>query len=85
MDVRQKKKTTLGFLGNECSARSKPASLEWAVLLVCVNAAELLQNYTLSLVCPPQTVLQCTVTLFVKTLCSSKLVYLQLFHCQCFS
>ena len=43
---------------NKCSDCSKPACLQWAVLLSCVKALEPLQNYSMSLVSPPQTVLQ---------------------------
>ena len=44
--------------------RTEPVGLEKDVLLSCVNAQELLQNYSLSLVSPPQTVLQDTVTFY---------------------
>ena len=40
--------------------------LEWPVLLACGNALELLQNYSLSFVSPPQTDLQQIYCLFFK-------------------
>ena len=40
----------------QCNGRPKPVCLEWAVLLACGNAPELLQNYSLIFESPPQTV-----------------------------
>ena len=61
--------------------RSEPACLEWAAFLSCVNAVEPLQNYSLSLLSAPQTVLQFIVSLYC--LCAGRCVqgFLKTVYC----
>ena len=59
-----------------CSAGSKPACLGWTVCLACVFALGLFSSYLLSLVSPPQTVLQYHDTFYCLcwTLCAESMV-----------
>ena len=52
------------FLYDLICVCAKPACLEWNIFLSCVIAPELLQNYSLSSVSPPQTVQQYNITFY---------------------